>query len=240
MPYKDFIAFVDNMVKTYNNTPHSAKDMHGKSPIEVYKNSFVKPLRMVKTDAILNLFLMRTTKALKVGKNGIRIPEIGERYEDIKLFEYFGKNVFARYNSDDLKRVYVFTEQDEFICIAECKKYVDLGADVEVTKQTIRELNKRKKEVREFTKSQMGIGVKAPSIEDYVRKAADGTEDFNAEEQKQIIPFEIQKHKHLKEIEDERQKKGISAEEKESKTLEAKERDIDKALANLFQRAGSL
>lgn len=238
MSYSEFIEFVDNMIKTYNNTPHSGNGMNNRTPIEVYKNSFVKPLRMVKTEDVLNMFLMRTTKALKVGKNGIRIPEIGERYEDIKLFEYFGKNVFARYNSDDLKQVYVFTEQDEFICIAECKKFVDLGADAEVTKQTIRELNRRKKEIREFTKSQMGIGVKEPIIEDYVKSKASKAEEFNADEQKQIIPIQIQKHKHLKEIEEERQRKGLDKKPEDTKEANRSQRDIDKALAQLFAKAG--
>lgn len=238
MPYSDFIEFVDNMIMTYNNSSHSGRGMNGRTPIEVYRNSFKKPLRMVKTDDILNLFLMRTTKALKVGKNGIRIPEIGERYEDIKLFEYFGKNVFARYNSNDLKQVYIFTEQDEFICIAECKKFVDLGADAEVTKQTIRELNHKKKEIREFTKSQMGIGVKTPTIADYVKGKAAKAEEFNADEQKQIIPIQIQKHKHLKEIEDEKQRKGLDIKTANVKTEERSQRDIDKALAQLFAKVG--
>lgn len=238
MPYNEFIEFIGNVIKTYNNSPHSGEGMNNRTPIEVYKNSFEKPLRMVKTEDILNMFLMRTTKALKVGKNGIRIPEIGERYEDIKLFEYFGKNVFARYNSDDLKQVYVFTEQDEFICIAECKKFVDLGADAEVTKQTIRELNKRKKEIREFTKSQMGIGVKEPTIEDYVKSKASKAEDFNADEQRQIIPIQIQKHKHLKEIEEEKQRKGLDKKTEETQETARSQRDIDKALAQLFAKAG--
>lgn len=238
MPYNEFIEFVDNMIKTYNNSPHSGRGMNNRTPIEVYKNSFKKPLRMVKTDDILNLFLMRTTKSLKVGKNGIRIPEIGERYEDIKLFEFFGKNVFARYNSDDLKQVYVFTEQDEFVCIAECKKFVDLGVDAEVTKQTIRELNKRKKEIREFTKSQMGIGVKEPTIEDYVKNKASKADEFNAEEQRQVIPIQIQKHKHLKEIEEEKQRKGLDKKTEEAQETTKSQRDIDKALAQLFAKAG--
>ncbi|MFR1480924.1 MAG: Mu transposase C-terminal domain-containing protein [Hydrogeniiclostridium mannosilyticum] len=62
-------------------------------------------------------------------------------YDAEALFPYQGKKIYVRYNTDDVRQVFCFTESDEFICMAES---VALGSRPEMTAQNMRKLNARK------------------------------------------------------------------------------------------------
>lgn len=66
------------------------------------------------------------------------------------------------YSSTKRKKVYCFTEDDEFICIAES---VALGSmDQEMTAQNMRELNNKKKQLRRLAKQHIP-DIAVPSIQ---------------------------------------------------------------------------
>lgn len=234
MQYKEFTEFVDNMIKVYNNTPHSGNGLNGKPPIERYRENFKKPLRAVKNEDVLNMFLIRTTRALKVGKNGINIR--GKYYEADDLVKYFGKKVYARYHSDNINYVYVYSEADEYICVAKCKELVDIGADYKVSVEDIRKQKQQEKAVKEFTKKQMAIGVSALSIEDFVKRKSEKAEEFDIDDVSQVIPIAAQQYKHSKKIKEDIEK----MESGDNKTQDNKRtaKDIDKALFELIRQAG--
>lgn len=147
IPYSDFLVLIDNCIKTYNTNKHSAIN---DTPLNAYKKGFTKPRRVVLDKHVLNAFLMRTTKPIKVGRNGVRVPELGLYYDDVRLFVHQGKEVYVRYNSEDIRKVYIFDENNNLICSAE---NVELSShDSPVTKEYIREVQRKKRARNKFVR----------------------------------------------------------------------------------------
>lgn len=189
MPFEDFKVFVDNLVKVYNTTPHSS--IKGKTPREAYATGFEKPMRVVIGEAALNMFLMRTTKLLKVGRNGVRVPAIGYHFDDEKLYAHRGEQVYVRYNSDDVRTVYIFTESNEFLCIATSVPLCEYGGPVAM--EQIRELQRRKKAQNKFVKAQMP-DVPAEGAAAFLSRKAERYDDFKPDNT--LIAFNPVKHRH--------------------------------------------
>lgn len=193
MPFEEFKQFVDDMIKAYNTTPHSS--LKGQTPREAYITGFARPQRVVVGKDVLSMFLMRTTKLLKVGRNGVRVPTTGYYYDDEKLYAHRGEPVYVRYNSDDVRTVYVFTESDDFLCIATCIPLCEYGGPVAM--EQIRELQRRKKIQNKFVKEQMP-NIPAQGAAAFMSHKAARWEDF--EPGKTLIAFNPVKHRHAAEI----------------------------------------
>ncbi|MFQ9847655.1 MAG: Mu transposase C-terminal domain-containing protein [[Clostridium] leptum] len=74
-------------------------------------------------------------------------------YDAEALFPYQGKKIYVRYNTDDVRQVFCFTESDEFICMAES---VALGSlSQEMTAQNMRKLNAQKAQRRKIAREYM-------------------------------------------------------------------------------------
>jgi len=195
IPIEEFKVIVDNLIKTYNTEPHSS--LGGKTPLEAYSTGFVKPMRVVVGRDTLNMFLMRTSKPLTVGRNGIRVPDLFNYYTDDALFPYIGQKVYARYNADDVRTVCIFTESNDFVCIASCIELCDFGGDSPVKKEQIRELQRRKQARHKMVRAQMP-DIEPKGIESYLAKKAERYADF--EPDKTSIAFNPVKHRHAEEI----------------------------------------
>ncbi len=193
MPYEKFKKLVDDLIKTYNTSPNSA--LKGKTPRDAYAEGFAKPMRVVVGEDALNMFLMRTTKLLKVGRNGIRVPQIGYQFDDEKLYAHRGKSVYVRYNSDDVRTVYVFTESNDFLCIATCIPLCEYSGPVAM--EQIRELQRRKKAQNKFLREQMP-DVPAQGAAAFLSRKAARWQDF--EPDNTLIAFNPVKHRHAAEI----------------------------------------
>jgi len=157
--YYDFLYFIEDSIKIYNNAPHSGEGMDGKSPKEVYQEN-AESIRTASPE-LLSLYFKRTARPAKVGRNGIRVSELQQFYDADELFEYQGQKVYARYNTDDVTKVYCFNEQEEFICIATSAELATL--DKKVTAQNNRELNAKKKHRRKAAREQKP-DIEMPSI----------------------------------------------------------------------------
>ena len=193
MPWEEFKKFAANLIMTYNTTQHSA--LGGKTPLEAYRDGFVNGARVVMGEAALNMFLMRTTRLLKVGRNGVRVADIGHYFDCDALNMHRGESVYIRYNSDDVSKVYVFTEDNNFLCIATCLALCEYGGPVSM--ENIRELQRRKKARNKFIREQMP-DVQPAGIEAYVARKAARYEDVQIDG-KQIL-FNPVKHQHAEAI----------------------------------------
>lgn len=227
MPYAEFKEFVDNMVKTYNTTVHSS--LSGQTPLEAYTSGFTKPMRVVVGEDVLNMFLMRTSKPLTVGRNGIRVPAIGYNFDDEKLFPYMSQKVYARYNSDDVRVVYVFSEDRDFICAATSVQLSEHGSPV--TMERIRELQHKKKARNKFLREQMP-DIETPTMQEFVSKKASRYEDL--EGQPNIVHLNPIMHQHAKTIAAEAVSKASPPIELRKVVNGMDERSLDEALFNLY------
>lgn len=156
----------------YNNTPHKGGGMRDRTPIRAFKEEITVPLKIAPPQ-LLAMYCQRRTRYLTVGKNGLYIKELGQHYNDSGLFPYFGKKVYAKYKTADVRNVYCFAEDGEFICIAES---VQLGGlDQELTAQLNRQLNSEKKIRRKMMKAQIPV-VTAPTLQQLAIEAGQSFE----------------------------------------------------------------
>lgn len=150
IPYGEFIEYVDYAIEKYNNSPHSGMGMSGATPYQAFIDNITVgnityPIRTA-DPVLLSMYFKRTSKLLKVGRNGVRVPELELYYDANELFPYQGQQVYARYNTDDIRQIYIISESGKFICMAES---AELGClDQELTAQGLRKLNAKKKERR--------------------------------------------------------------------------------------------
>lgn len=99
---------------------------------------------------MLAMYFKRTTRLLTVGRNGVRVPELQMYFDSEQLNPHQKEKIHVRYNTDDVREVYCFSKDDEFICTA---RSVALGnLSQEMTAQNMRELNNKKKQLRRLAK----------------------------------------------------------------------------------------
>lgn len=235
MPYNDFLKFVDNMIKTYNSSYHSTIKT---TPIEAYKSGFTKPMRYVADEDVLNAFFMRTSKPIKVSRNGIRVPAIGYYYDDTRLAPYIGKEVYARYNADDVRKVYIFDESNDLICSAKC---VEISSHKSpVTMEYIRELQHKKKAKNKFIREQFDTDITIPTVDEYVNKKSDRFEDVSTKGNViQLTPVTYAQAEKMKQ-EDENENTNTAAEKVPKKENIFNSREVDKRIAEFYKQAGGI
>lgn len=239
MPYAELVNMMELIVKEMNNTAHTGEGMSGKSPYEVYTSNFIKPVRIVRDRDVLNLLLQRTSRPVKVGRNGIKVPAIGYWFDSDKLIEYAGKEVFARYNSDDVSKVYVYTTDDQFICTAYCGELAELGTAASI--DLIREYNRRRKE-RQKKLNEFIPGKDHYTLQEYLASREESYQEFDAEKENSMIQFVPVKHKHINEIrkEEAETRKQKETEEVKGQAIQSIDRKqkVDDALYQFMRKIG--
>lgn len=239
MPYGEFLDVMEQIIKEMNNTTHTGDGMDGMTPYEVYTSNFVKPVRVVKDEDVLSLLFQRTSRPIKVSRNGIRVPAIGYWFDNDKLIEYGGKEVFARYNNDDVSKVFVYTIDDRFICTAYCNELAELGTTVSI--DLIREYNRRKKERKEKLKEFMP-GKDYYTIQEYLASRKENYQEFDIGSTNSMIQLMPVKHKHMEEIKREeaenRQKKETETQAIQRIQSIDRKQKVDDALYQFMRKIG--
>lgn len=197
IPYAEFLETARQIIQEVNNSSHHGRGMDGHTPYEIYTENFSRPARMVRDEDVLHLLLQRTSRPVKVGRNGVHLKATGFYYNNFALFEMIGREVYARYNGDDVSKIYVYDTEDRFLCTAECNELVQLGTEASI--QTIKEYNHYKKERRERMKDLL------PSQPDYTlaeylnaRKA--NHREYDVKKDPAAIPAITSRHKDAKQI----------------------------------------
>jgi putative transposase len=138
-----FGAFVE---RVYNEEPHQGQGMDGRSPREVYDSLLVEK-RTAKAEH-LRLMLMKTTRPMKVQRQGVRVSELGGLwYKADELHLLQGQEVFARYDLNEAGQVLIFDLEDRYICEAVNRQ----AFTAQATAEDFRELSREKKRLRKIT-----------------------------------------------------------------------------------------
>ncbi len=164
--FDEFRSFMEWAVNEYNNAPHSGEGMNNRTPHQAFEENITVPLKIV-NKALLSIYATRQTQLLTVGRNGIRIPRLGQYYDDNCLFPYIGKKIFAKYRTTDVRTVYCFTEEGRYIGMASSLELAEMSK--ELSAQQIRQLNSRKKArmkmIREYRPDMQVPGIQQLAIE---------------------------------------------------------------------------
>ena len=163
MSFESFKKWADACILQYNNTPHTGRGMNGKTPKEVYETGFNGAVRVLPDD-LLNILMRRTTKCVKVTKNGVKFRELKDvMYNSLELQELaYGKRVYARYRTGDARIIDIYSEDGVFICPVKVYGEYNFNDSEELKVQTIREYGHHNKKVKKSArkyKSQKTIDV---------------------------------------------------------------------------------
>lgn len=116
---KELTEQVEQLLRWYfNEQPYGGTVTadRGKPRMQVY-NEHLHEKRIASAEE-LNLMLMRSTRAQKVGRRGVYVNVAGQRMEytsvDLKQ-SLFNKQVYLRYDPDDMSEVRVYDLEDRFI-----------------------------------------------------------------------------------------------------------------------------
>ena len=97
----------------YGKDPHAGLD--GRSPFEAAAG---QPVRRIADPRALDMLLMEVAGTRTVTKKGIRFEH--GFYTAPELVAYMQQEVKLRRDPDDIGRLYVYSIEGEFICVAEC------------------------------------------------------------------------------------------------------------------------
>lgn len=143
----EFAAQVEAMLTYYiNEQPYGGSVMsdRGKTRMQVYQENLQR--KRVASAQDLDLMLMRSSRAQKVGRRGVHLTVAGTQidyYNDDLLLHWIGKQVYLRYDPADLSYVRVYDLDNRYITTAACDNQTILtyGAakdDVQAAVQALR------------------------------------------------------------------------------------------------------
>lgn len=108
---KALIEWVDNV---YHKNAHRGRSMDGQTPDQIYRRELQKVTRVSENELIL--LMMRTSTPRVVGRNGIKM--FGYSFNAPELFGFQGKKVYARYDIQQIGKLYIHDLKDRLICVA--------------------------------------------------------------------------------------------------------------------------
>lgn len=116
---EEFTNAVEDILTYYmNEKPYSGavSSDSGKTRMQVYRENLKE--KRVASELDLNIMLMRSTRSQKVGRRGVHLTIAGEKidyYNDELILNYFGKEMYCRYDPEDISTVRVYDLNDNYI-----------------------------------------------------------------------------------------------------------------------------
>jgi hypothetical protein len=149
----EFTELMDVFIKdVLNKMPSGGKVLQGMSPEELWDRERTK-MRKVSIDA-LRLFCMRTSRALTIGRNGVRDSEVGCTYWAEWMTGIKGEKVYLRRDIAAYQEAWVFNaKDDEYLGKAYMAESAAALARTPVEKAQLKRLLAQKKRIEKITKS---------------------------------------------------------------------------------------
>lgn len=150
-----FIKQIEEMIEYYLNYEEYNGAIvadKGMRKIDVYnKNLHTK---ITATEEQLNLMMMRSTRPQKVTRRGVHLDISGTRidyFNNEMIMQLLNKQVYFRYDPDDLSSIRLYDLEDRFIMTVEADNtaVLEYGASKDEVKAAMAKTRKIKKEVKE-------------------------------------------------------------------------------------------
>ena len=148
--------FDDFIINFLNKNPSKGKILKGRCPDEVWAEEF-KVKRAISSDA-LKLFCMRTSRPVKIGRNGVYDSQLQVTYWGEWMIAEKGRKVFIRRDINAYQEAWVFdAKTEEYLGKANIYQEVSFLATTNVEKAELKKAlavkNKEKKVLKEFIKA---------------------------------------------------------------------------------------
>lgn len=176
---KELIEIVKELIDNYFNMEiynGAVQRDKGKIKQQVYEDNL--KVRRVASENDLNLMLMRSSKKYKVGRRGVHIDIAGERidyWNNEFIDNYLGKEVYYRYDPDDLSYIRVYDLDDRYIMTvpADNEAVLEYGASQSDIKTALRKTHSHAKEVKQELKEIKNLYGGKTALEIAIEKAHD-------------------------------------------------------------------
>ncbi len=170
----EFTHIVEDMLNynfNYQEYNGSVQADKGLLRNEVYAKHLKE--KRVATEEDLWLMMLRTTRPHKVSRRGVYITVAGQRLEYINddlLLNWQGKQVYVRYDPENLATVRVYDSEDRFITTAQCadETVLEYGADKETVANAMREVRRQEHIVRDSVKANRVVALGSKTALDIV------------------------------------------------------------------------
>ena len=160
---QEFIRDIEELIENYLNYEvynGSVEADRGMRKIDVYnKNLHTK---ITATEEQLNLMMLRSTRKQKVTRRGVRLNIAGTRidyFNNELIMQLLNKEVYLRYDPDDLSKVRIYDLDDRYIMEVEADNtaVLEYGA----SKEEIKEAMAKTRSVKKATKKALQDAVLA-------------------------------------------------------------------------------
>ncbi len=172
----ELIDEVNNIIEYYFNYSEyggSEKEFKGKRRIDVYHENQTIVRRASKNE--LELMLMRSSRSQKVGRRGIHLDINGERFDYFTeefRHRFIDKEVYFRYDPDDLSEIRVYDLEDRYIGNLPCDNETVLkyGAG----KEQIKAAQKVARRIEKYDRENLGMvrAMGLPAVKDLILEDA--------------------------------------------------------------------
>ncbi len=180
LPYDELCQLLERFLQVLDRIPFGSKAiMANCSPVEIW-NKDNPALRRVSDPRTLALFCMRTSRPVKVGKNGVKDSDLGVIYWDDALVSHKGERVYLRRDLQNYRFAWVYSESDELICRAEQQSLVKPLADDPISKEELAEGMRRKRAEKKAVKALIKAQEDIPN-EERIRMLEAGVAAINRE-----------------------------------------------------------
>ena len=160
---KELIETIDELIEHYFNYEiynGSVRKDKGKIKQQVYEDNLIT--KRIAEESDLNLMLMRSSRKYKVGPRGVHLTVAGEQidYWNNKFVDnYIGKEVYFRWDPDDLSYIRVYDLEDRFLMTvpADNEAVLEYGASVDDIKVAMSKTRSHSKEVKRELKELKGL-----------------------------------------------------------------------------------
>lgn len=151
---KELIEIVKDLIENYFNMEiynGAVQKDKGKIKQQVYEDNL--KVRRIADTADLNLMLMRSSRKCKVGRRGVHLDIAGERidyWNNEFIDNYLGKEVYYRYDPDDLSEIRIYDLEDRYIMTvpADNEAVLEYGSSQNDVKAAVGKVRKHGREVR--------------------------------------------------------------------------------------------
>ena len=185
---QEFIKEIEELIENYLNYEEyngAVEADRGMRKIDVYnKNLHTK---ITATDEQLNLMMLRSTRPQKVTRRGVHLKVAGTRidyFNNELIMQLLNKQVYLRYDSDDLSKVRVYDLEDRYIMDVEADNtaVLEYGASKEEVKAAMAKTRAVKKATQKALKEAVLANIDRNTALELVLKNAEENKESEVAE----------------------------------------------------------
>lgn len=180
LPWDQYRKIFDSFIlEVFNRLPSEGKALQGLSPDQLWEKDRI-PKRVVAAEALV-LLCKRTSRPMKVGRNGVYDSEFEFTYWAEFMSGIKGSKVYLRRDPKDLREAWVFSQEDEYLGRAFVVEQVPALARTPLEKHTLKAALKAKKEDKKTAEAYAKI-IDRPDPIEIISNMAAGVSALNGGE----------------------------------------------------------